>query len=587
MKYTVSFFVNRGIIALSLLLIASCGETSTATTPIPTTTFTPVPTIIPQLPPVEVDHLGLTVEGKPFRFIGANAIYFGFYDQYDFSIDEAIKTAKENGIDVIRIYLGYGKGTWSARPMEEYDKTLEVAAQNGMYVIAVLTDCCCMGVGESQTEESYYAHVPYCNFTDSKALEIYKIHINNILLRENTVNGKIYRDDPTILAWDVANEPFLENFSDSEINNWLSQVTQYIKSIDPNHLLTFGLDASGREYDTEGPYYDALNVPGLDFFSFHYNLPNFFTVSQHLDLIKFRVEKFLSMGKPVVLEEFGVGTLRTWGPYLDEKSLDKWVQAYKNQMDITFSAGGSGAMFWGWGIPETNTVPLWWKNEDHDITETAFCTMLREYQTPALGSFQLSELPTETPNDNFESTIFDFSKWQGRVNGEGNIRQKDGQMVLSVDNAPANSSATVLSTWTLTGDFDIQIDFEIGEGWGAPATDHLDGATFGVDIGGQTYHITRLRSGYDDVFFGWRGDGTVLRKTPTSALIGKYRLVRTDTALVMFYDVGNGWQEFVDVAVPTSNAQVYFMNSSVNASQAFTTYFDNFQVNSGLTTYRP
>jgi len=76
----------------------------------PTTTSTPVPTINPQLPPVEINHLGFTMGGKPFRYIGANTIYFGFYEQYGFSIDEAIKTGKENGIDVIRIYLGFGEG---------------------------------------------------------------------------------------------------------------------------------------------------------------------------------------------------------------------------------------------------------------------------------------------------------------------------------------------------------------------------------------------------------------------------------------------------------------------------------------------
>jgi hypothetical protein len=29
--------------------------------------------------------------------------------------------------------------------MKEYDKVLDIAAQNGMYVIVVLTDCCYMG----------------------------------------------------------------------------------------------------------------------------------------------------------------------------------------------------------------------------------------------------------------------------------------------------------------------------------------------------------------------------------------------------------------------------------------------------------
>jgi Cellulase (glycosyl hydrolase family 5) len=576
------------ICMLGMLLgfLVSCQQARTAAPPTSTPVITATSPSIPQLPPVKIDHLGFVVEGKPFRFIGANSIYFGFYKQYGFSMDEAIRSAKDNGINVLRIYLGFGTGTWSGRPMEEYDKALDIAARNGMYVVAVLTDCCCRGGDWSQTDESYYQHVPYCNLTNSPGLVSMKDYIKSVLLRKNTVNGKLYRDDTTILAWDVANEPFLHNFSASDLNNWLSQVTLYIKSVDPAHLVTFGLDASGSVYDTDGSHYDALNVPALDFFSFHYNQPNFFIISQKLDLIQFRVEKLLSMGKPVVLEEFGVGSQRVLGPALDQNTLDKWTEAYKNQMDVAFSAGASGAMFWGWGVPGTRTVPLWWKDEDHDVTETEFCTLIREYQIPPPGSFHLSDLSAAPPNDDFEGTLINLSKWQTSINGSGSITQ-NGRMILSVDNTPANSNAAVASTWALSGDFDIQIDFEIGPGWGTPSADHLDGAAFGVNIGGQTYHITRLRSSAEDKFFAWSNAVTLDGSKSTTAVSGKYRLVRTGTDLALFYDIGNGWQELVNVAVLASNAQVYFTNGSVNASQAFTTYFDNFHINSGLSTYRP
>jgi hypothetical protein len=63
--------------------------------------------------------------------------------------------------------------------------------------------------------------------------------------------------------------------------------------------------------------------------------------------------------------------------------------------------------------------------------------------------------------------------------------------------------------------------------------------------------------------------------------------VRTGTNLVLLYDSGAGWRELDNVAVPAGPAQVYVGNGSVNAAQAFTAYFDNFQINSGLTTYRP
>ncbi|HLC01721.1 MAG TPA: cellulase family glycosylhydrolase [Anaerolineales bacterium] len=334
---------------------------------------------------MQVDELDLTVEGSPFRFVGANAIYFGFYEEYGLSIEEAIQSAKENGISVLRIYIGFGRDPWGGRPYEEYDKALDIAAQNGMYVIATLTDCCCMGGDWGQTSDTYYSHVPFCDMANATGLASYKEYIKSVLLRRNTVNGKIYRDDTTILAWDVANEPALQIVTDVDLHAWLLEVTSYIKTLDAKHLVTIGIDASRSLYDSGGPHYEALNVPGLDFFSFHHNLPNYSKVPQQLDQIAFRTRQFTAMGKPVVLEEFGIGSQRVLGQNAKKSTLESWVLAYKDQMDMAFAAGASGVMFWGWGVPETRTVPLWWKLEDHDITETEFCALIREYQIPTFA----------------------------------------------------------------------------------------------------------------------------------------------------------------------------------------------------------
>ena len=36
---------------------------------------------------------------------------------------------------------------------------------------------------------------------------MYRAHIQTIINRVNTVNGRTYRDDPTIFSWQLANEP--------------------------------------------------------------------------------------------------------------------------------------------------------------------------------------------------------------------------------------------------------------------------------------------------------------------------------------------------------------------------------------------
>ena len=36
---------------------------------------------------------------------------------------------------------------------------------------------------------------------------MYKQHLNVFTNRRNTVNGRLYREDPTIFYWDLINEP--------------------------------------------------------------------------------------------------------------------------------------------------------------------------------------------------------------------------------------------------------------------------------------------------------------------------------------------------------------------------------------------
>ncbi|MGQ9494621.1 MAG: hypothetical protein ACUVR2_12850, partial [Anaerolineae bacterium] len=98
----------RALFLLSAFLLASCSL-------LPAPSTTPQTPPLPSLPAVSVKQLSFAVEGSPFRFIGANTIYFGFYRQYGLSIEEALQSSKENGLSFIRIYLGYGDSPWGGR----------------------------------------------------------------------------------------------------------------------------------------------------------------------------------------------------------------------------------------------------------------------------------------------------------------------------------------------------------------------------------------------------------------------------------------------------------------------------------------
>ena len=194
---------------------------------------------------------------------------------------------------------------------------------------------------------------------------------------------------------------------------------------------------------------------------------------------------------------------------------------------------------------------------------------------------------TTPPNDTFDGTALDRTKWQIAVSEGATIRQ-DGRLILAMDGTQASAGASVAGNWLFPGDFDVQVDFQLGEDWAAPTHDHVDAAYLSVNIDRQNYRITRLDlPGNQGQFMAWSSTGALTKAINTDVHAGKYRLTRSGTTLTLFFDTGKGWQELASTGVPASPAQVIMGNGSVNASAAFSTYFDNFQINSGLITYGP
>ena len=55
----------------------------------------------------------------------------------------------------------------------------------------------------------------------------------------NTISGVMYRDDPTIFAWNLMNEPRCTGCGWA-MQEWVTEMAQYMKAIDPNHMVTIG-----------------------------------------------------------------------------------------------------------------------------------------------------------------------------------------------------------------------------------------------------------------------------------------------------------------------------------------------------------
>jgi mannan endo-1,4-beta-mannosidase len=44
-------------------------------------------------------------------------------------------------------------------------------------------------------------------YTEAPIKDMYKAFVQTVIARVNTINGRTYRDDPTIMAWNLINEP--------------------------------------------------------------------------------------------------------------------------------------------------------------------------------------------------------------------------------------------------------------------------------------------------------------------------------------------------------------------------------------------
>jgi mannan endo-1,4-beta-mannosidase len=321
--------------------------------------------------------------GRAFKFIGASAVNLVFYDDWDLDIEKAIRTAKENNISVLRLYLNWGWGK-----TEDYDRIIDIASRYGIYVILTLTDCCCSGDYNS-LEKYFRVHAPFCNITNQQCIAAFKKSIKDIIERKNSINGKIYRDDPTIFAWEIANELEYWNFSESDVRHWANEIANYTKAIDRNHLITIGINANYPSTINIASLNAMFNIPRIDFLSFHFypkaqnlDISNLKLPQEDIQRLKILAEGFLSTGKPVILGEFGFSDGQDLNNKIKADKPEYYNFVFKAMMDTAFSVGASGVMFWGWGISEEKDIPMWWPKESHSCISKDFCNFIRKYSIP-------------------------------------------------------------------------------------------------------------------------------------------------------------------------------------------------------------
>lgn len=313
-------------------------------------------------PFIRTDGMGFTLHGRPYRFTGTN-MWFGAYlgaagpgGQRD-RLCRELDLLAACGITNVRIMASSESSVLPAavrspilRTPDETDEDLlcgldfllaELAVRR-MHAVLYLTNFWDWSGGMSSyvawtdggavpasagDDGSWAALVDYTAsfYANVRANELYRAQVHRIVTRTNTITGRMYRDDPAIMAWQLANEPRPGLYGAPGEKNrpaflrWLTDTATFIHRIDPNHLVSTGSEGTAGCLGSEELFLAAHRPEQIDYLTFHlwpYNW-HWFDPQRERDTIGRAREQSAAyiaqhctlarqLGKPIVLEEFGL-----------------------------------------------------------------------------------------------------------------------------------------------------------------------------------------------------------------------------------------------------------------------------------------
>ena len=146
----------------------------------------------------------------------------------------------------------------------------------------------------------------------------YKMQVELILNRTNSVNGKRYIDDATIMSWQIANEPRpMRPSANAAYKEWIANVSAYIKSIDKKHLVSIGHEGETgtQDFDLYRQLHSDTNIDYLTIHTWPKNWGWMRADSMKKDFSKVKeltssylgkhMKLAYQLKKPLVVEEFG------------------------------------------------------------------------------------------------------------------------------------------------------------------------------------------------------------------------------------------------------------------------------------------
>lgn len=344
------------------------------------------------------------LDGSPFYYAGTNCYYLTFKSQE--AVDSVFKDAEAMGLKVIRVWgnldVGVKTGTTDSegkpvftnnndgpgekdgiyfqyfdkdlgKPvinegkdgLQKLDYALYQAEKHGIKLLITFTNYWDAFGGMGQyikwAQELGITGLKKDDFYTNETLKgWYKDYVNGLLNHTNPYTGRKLKDEPSVFAWELANEPRCNTDAqckDNILYNWAKEMSEYVKSVDPNHMVALGDEGFYNKpygyyneyttsnyafYGAEGVDFEKLmTIDTLDFGTPHLYLDQWgmkHTGTGQDDLLWFKIhgETCAELGKPVILEEFGL-TNRT----IRDSEYEQWFEVLEGNVYETVEYAGT------------------------------------------------------------------------------------------------------------------------------------------------------------------------------------------------------------------------------------------------------
>jgi len=112
-------------------------------------------------------------------------------------------------------------------------------------------------------------------YSNERAMHLFREYVRTIVTRTNTVNGRPYAADPTIMSWQLVNEPRPGRDGEPGKKNlpqfyrWIEETARFIHELDTNHLVSSGSEGIVGTLQVEEYFLEAYRTPSIDYLNLH------------------------------------------------------------------------------------------------------------------------------------------------------------------------------------------------------------------------------------------------------------------------------------------------------------------------------